>query len=177
MDITVDVAGEDGRPVNFARVQAEVIRPDRERRVLELRQVAPGRHQGSVAAADSGAYLLAVSMGHDAPAGLTSNGDPAAEPAPRAPGPDIGGVSTIAGAVVSYPEEYRHRAPDRTFLRTLAAETGGQMLTGASDVFQLQREPSTRPVPIQQWLLAAALAMLLLDLGTRWRANRMKETA
>ncbi len=167
--ITVDVAGEDGRPVNFARVQAEVVRPDRESRVLQLRQVAPGRHQGTVAAAGQGAYLVAVSLDHDAGAGFAANDDRA-----RAPDPGTD-VSTITGAVVSYPEEFRHRPPDRAFLHMLATQTGGQVLTRAADVFQLQREPYPHPVPIREWLLAAALAMLLLDLGARWRANRMKE--
>ena len=173
--ITVDVAGEDGRPVNFARVQAEVVRPDRESRMLQLRQVAPGRHRGTVAAAGQGAYLVAVSMGREAGTGSAANDDRAHEPGAGAPDPGGDVVSTITGAVVSYPEEFRHRPPDRTFLHMLATQTGGHVLTRAADVFRLQREPYPHPVPIREWLLAAALAMLLLDLGARWRANRMKE--
>ena len=168
--ITVDVAGADGRPVNFARVQAEVVRPDRESRVLQLRQVAPGRHRGTVAGAGQGAYLVAVSMDHGAGPGSAANDDRTREPGS---GTDV--LSTITGAVVSYPEEFRHRPPDRTFLHMLATQTGGHVLTRAGDVFQLQREPYPHPVPIREWLLAAALATLLLDLGARWRANRMKE--
>ena len=168
--ITVDVAGEDGRPVNFADVQAEVIRPDRESRVLPLRQVAPGRHHGTVAAAGHGAYLVAVSMNSQAGIGAGRDDDRTREPAT---GADV--LSTITGAVVSYPDEYRHRPPDRAFLHILAAQTGGQVLARAADVFQLPREPYPQPVPVREWLLAAALAMLLLDLGARWRANRMRE--
>ena len=175
LDITVDVAGEDGRPVNFADVQAEVIRPDRESRVLPLRQVAPGRHHGTVAAAGHGAYLVAVSMNSQAGSGSGRDDDRTREPALRDPATGADVLSTITGAVVSYPDEYRHRPPDRTFLHILAAQTGGQVLDRAADVFQLPREPYPQPVPVREWLLAAALAMLLLDLGARWRANRMRE--
>ena len=175
VDITVDVAGKDGRLVNFADVQAEVIRPDRESRVLQLRQVAPGRHQGTVAAAGHGAYLVAVSMNHQAGVGSGPDDDQARDPGLRDPDAGADVLSTITGAVVSYPDEYRHRPPDRTFLNILAARTGGQVLAQAADVFQLPREPYPHPVPVREWLLAAALAMLLLDLGARWRANRMRE--
>jgi len=175
VDITVDVAGKDGRLVNFADVQAEVIRPDRESRVLQLRQVAPGRHQGTVAAAGHGAYLVAVSMNHQAGVGSGPDDDRTRDPGLRDPDAGADVLSTITGAVVSYPDEYRHRPPDRTFLNILAARTGGQVLAQAADVFQLPREPYPHPVPVREWLLAAALAMLLLDLGARWRANRMRE--
>ncbi len=171
--ITVDVADGDGRPVNFARMRAEVIRPDQQSRVLELPQVAPGRHRGSVAAAGPGAYLLAVTMDRDPLLEPAVNDDRLPEPVRDHPSPAP--LSAIAGAVGSYPDEYRHRPPDRNFLHALATQTGGQVLARAADVFQLRRTPSTHPVPIREWLLAAALAMLLLDLGARWRADRMKE--
>ena len=175
VDITVDVAGKDGRLVNFADVQAEVIRPDRESRVLQLRQVAPGRHQGTVAAAGHGAYLVAVSMNNQAGTGSVPDDDRTRGSGLRNPDAGADVLSTITGAVVSYPDEYRHRPPDRTFLNILAAQTGGQVLARAADVFELPRQPYPHPVPIREWLLAAALAMLLLDLGARWRANRMRE--
>ena len=172
--MTVDAAGEDGRLVNFLHAQAGVVLPNRERRVVELRQSAPGRYQGSIAADDDpGAYLLAVSMRNDGGAGLALNDQPDGEPGTR---DEAGGdLTTTASAVVSYSAEFRHRSPNLALLAALAADTGGQVIADAAEVFRLERERYAHPVPARGWLLAAALALLLLDLGARWRSERTAE--
>ena len=154
--ITVDALDSSGERLNFARFKGRVAVPGGEGQDVDLRQVGPGRYQGTVKSDQSGTYVL--SMRYVAP-------DEKVE----------GGVlegSAQAAITRPFADEYRTLEDNTPILTQVAEMTGGRVIsdweTKLPDLWS--REGVNMPVSSQSiWLLMAviALGMFLVDVGVR----------
>src|SRR5207249_784908 len=102
---------------NFLDSQVGVVAPNRERTVIDLEQVAPGRYRGRFPAAQEGVYLVGMSQRRN----------------DRVVG------SQLAGLVVPYAQELRDLGVDETLLRELAELTGGGAVARQAGVVVMVR--------------------------------------
>jgi len=61
-EITVDAVDAKGEFINFLDSQVGVVAPNRERTVLDLEQVGPGRYRGRFPAPQEGVYLVGMAQ-------------------------------------------------------------------------------------------------------------------
>lgn len=100
------------------------------------------------------------------PADGTSRGTTRFELADGVPA-EVRADAGIREVVDAYPEEYRLKPVDRTFLDALATQTGGKVAPEPADVFAPLGESATVPRPLWPWFGGAALLLYLLDLLIR----------
>jgi Ca-activated chloride channel homolog len=138
-EVIVDAIDGKGEFINFLDSQVGVVAPNRERTVIELEQVAPGRYRGRFPAPHEGVYLVGMAQ---------RSGDQV-----------VG--SQLAGLVVPYAQELRDLGVDEPLLRELADLSGGGPLDEPSDAFLKDRRRSRIAVDIWPWLVGfVALAMI-----------------
>ena len=99
-----------GEFINFLDSQVGVVSPDKQRTVVELEQVGPGRYRGRFPAAQEGVYLVGMAQ--------------------RRAEQMVG--SQLAGLVVPYSQEFRDLGVDESLLRELSELTGGGVLRAAA---------------------------------------------
>jgi Ca-activated chloride channel family protein len=145
--VRVDAHDELGRFVNGVDIQATALGPGGTREQVPIPQTGPGLYEGSFRAELAGDYVVTISAPAHAPRTL--------------------GVSR------PYSDEYRILGADARLLDRLAESTGGKRAASADGEAALaailQREPGgTGAVSTAwRWLLAAALALLVLDIAAR----------
>ncbi len=148
--IRLDAMGDDGRPLDLLTVPGSVYTPQGEKLELQLVQTGPGVYEGAVPAGASGNYVILLTP---------RQGEQLLPPV-------IGGVSRATGA------EFRRLRSNITLLRRLADATGGQYhelsRPRSADLFDRSRiRPTEARVPLWRTLLAWAIVVMLLDVGTR----------
>jgi Ca-activated chloride channel family protein len=126
------------------RIQA----PGRPDRIVALRQSGPGRYELRWPAERSVRGATRFELADGVPA-------------------DVRAEAGVRDVVEAYPEEYRLKPVDRTFLEALATQTGGKLAPEPRDVFAPQGEAATVPRPLWPWFAGAALVLYLLDLLVR----------
>jgi hypothetical protein len=144
-EIVVDAVDPKGEFINFLDSQVGVVAPNRERTVIDLEQVGPGRYRGRFPATQEGVYLVGMSQRRNE----------------RVVG------SQLAGLVVPYAQELRDLGVDETLLRELAELTGGGPLAKPSDAFLQARRQSRIAVDVWPWLLGLAAVLLVPDIALR----------
>ena len=144
-EIVVDAIDGKGEFINFLDSQVGVVAPNRERTVIDLEQVGPGRYRGRFPAAQEGVYLVGMAQ---------RKGD-------RVVG------SQLAGLVVPYGQELRDLGVDEALLRELAELTGGGALPAPRDAFLKTRRRSRIAVEIWPWLVGLAAFLLIPDVALR----------
>jgi uncharacterized membrane protein len=144
-EITVDAVDPKGEFINFLDSQVGVVAPNRERTVIDLEQVGPGRYRGRFPASQEGVYLVGMSQ---------RRGDRV-----------IG--SQLAGLVVPYAQELRDLGVDETLLRELSELTGGAALQKPRDAFLKSRRQSRIAVEIWPWLIGLVAIGLIPDIALR----------
>jgi Mg-chelatase subunit ChlD len=146
--IVLDARDESGDYLNDLEVEANIIAPDMTTQMVTLRQVAPGRYEGTFTPEDEGAYFVRL-------AGADSGDE-----APAA-------IAETTGWVLAYSPEYRSLEGDPDYLAHIAELTGGRVIADSADVFAhtLAMEYGTRP--IWPWLLLAATLLLPIDVAVR----------
>lgn len=145
--ITVDAAEDDGSYIDLADTTATITAADNSQRQLRLRQIAPGRYEGRVAAGPPGAYRLQFSQ---------------ARGGGRPPLQDTAGYS------VPYPAELRPSPTNPALLYDLARLSGGKLLTDPKEAFlPMSSSRATVPYPIWPWLLLAAGILLPIEIAAR----------
>lgn len=144
-EVLVDAVDSKGEFINFLDSQVGVVAPNKERTVIDLEQVAPGRYRGRFPAPQEGVYLLGMAQ--------------------RRNDQVIG--SQVAGLVVPYARELRDLGVDETFLRELAELTGGGSLDDPRGAFLKARRESRIAVDIWPWLVGIAGVMLLPEIALR----------
>jgi uncharacterized membrane protein len=144
-EITVDAVDPKGEFINFLDSQVGVVAPNRERSVIDLEQVGPGRYRGRFPASQEGVYLVGMAQ---------RRGDRV-----------IG--SQLAGLVVPYAQELRDLGVDETLLRELAELTGGAALEKPHDAFLKARRRSRISVEIWPWLVVAVAVLLIPEIALR----------
>ena len=105
----MDAIDPKGEFINFLDSQVGVVAPNKQRNVVELEQIGPGRYRGRFPAAQEGVYLVGMAQ--------------------RRAEQMVG--SQLAGLVVPYGQEFRDLGVDETLLRELSEMTGGGMLSRA----------------------------------------------
>src|SRR4030095_13892390 len=122
-----------------------VVAPNRERTVIDLEQIGPGKYRGRFPAGQEGVYLVGMA---------------------QRKGERVIG-SQLAGLVVPYAQELRDLGVDETLLRELAELTGGGALESPKDAFLKGRRQSRIAVEIWPWLVGLAAFLLIPDVALR----------
>ncbi len=153
--VVVEAFSSSGDRLNFADFKARVAKPDGTGADVEIRQVGPGRYEGSLDSSDPGSYVVSLRY--------------------RAPGEEAGQViegSAQAAITRPFADEFRSLESNLALLQQVAQITGGRVLEGADPVSHdlWRREGLTMPVattPI--WLVVAlfAIGLFLADVGVR----------
>jgi hypothetical protein len=144
-EVVVDAIDGRGDFINFVDSQVGVVAPNRERTVIDLEQVGPGRYRGRFPAPQEGVYLVGMAQ--------------------RSNDRVIG--SQLAGLVVPYAQELRDLGVDETLLRELAELTGGAAVEDARDVFLKGRRQSRIAVEIWPWLVGLVALLFVPDIALR----------
>jgi uncharacterized membrane protein len=144
-EIVVDAVDPKGEFINFLDSQVGVVSPNRERTVIDLEQIGPGRYRGRFPAGQEGVYLVGMSQRRNE----------------RVVG------SQLAGLVVPYAQELRDLGVDETLLRELAELTGGGPLEKPPDAFLKSRRQSRIAVDIWPWLVGLVAVLLVPDIALR----------
>jgi len=144
-EIVVDAVDPKGEFINFLDSQVGVVSPNRERTVIDLEQIGPGRYRGRFPAGQEGVYLVGMSQRRNE----------------RVVG------SQLAGLVVPYAQELRDLGVDETLLRELAELTGGGPLEKPADAFLRSRRQSRIAVDIWPWLVGLVAVLLVPDIALR----------
>ena len=143
--VAVDALDERGNFLNFLTLLAYVVDPDGQRQEVALEQTGPGQYEGRFAAGKVGAYIVNLAQ--------LDGGQVKA--------------SQVVGTALAYSPEFRALAADTGALRQIAEGTGGRVLDRADSPFEHDRVESEVPRPLFDRLLAAAIMLLLVDVGVR----------
>jgi hypothetical protein len=144
-EVLVDAVDGKGDFINFLDTQVGVVAPNKERTVIDLEQVAPGRYRGRFPAPQEGVYLVGMAQRRNEQV--------------------VG--SQLAGLVVPYAKELRDLGVDETFLRELAELTGGGNLDDPKAAFLKGRRQSRIAVEIWPWLVGVVGVMLIPEIALR----------
>lgn len=140
--VSIDAFDAKGDPVNFLDLTARVSGPDGRSSAVRLAQRGSGRYEAEFPADSSGAWFVTV-------------------------GDREQNVVARAGGAVSYPPEFRAPEGRIELPSTIARATGGKVLDLPQGIFEHSGTPAESPREIWPWLLAAALAALMLDVACR----------
>jgi uncharacterized membrane protein len=144
-EVVVDAIDGKGEFINFLDAQVGVVAPNRERTVIDLEQVAPGRYRGRFPAPQEGVYLVGMAQRR---------------------GEQVVG-SQLAGLVVPYARELRDLGVDEARLRELAELTGGGALAEPREAFLRGRRQSRIAVDIWPWLVGLVAVTLVPEVALR----------
>ena len=150
MTVRMEVADDEGEPIDLLTVPATIYEPDGSTRQIQLAQTGPGVYEAQTSVTNEGTHLVVL--------------EPRAGTSPLSPA--IGGASAPSGA------EYRRLTSDAEELALLAELTGGRVLDlrapGAADLFDRSSlEPRRAMTPLWKSLLLLTLVVMMLDIGTR----------
>jgi uncharacterized membrane protein len=151
--VIVELSDAEGERLNFANMTARVARPDGTGEAVELKQVGPGRYEGSFKSDTPGSYMVSAKYAVPRPGGQAVEG-------------------TVQASVSRpFADEFRALKDNAALLRTVAAMTGGEELSGdplSADLWR--REGLEMPVAMRPIWLAVAMAaigLFLLDVAVR----------
>ncbi|MEQ8674046.1 MAG: VWA domain-containing protein [Aggregatilineales bacterium] len=154
--IVVDARNSDGTFWNGLNLESRVVYdPEQPATRVQLRQVAPGRYEGTFIPGGEGAHFIRINqVGADGQA--TADAD------------DAPVLSQTTGWVMTYSPEYQIRQSNDTLLAEVADLTGGVSLAGVPDqVFTHDIDAASVRSPIWQWLLLIAMLLLPFDIAVR----------
>ncbi len=143
--VVVEAIREDGTVINGLDVRATLAMPDGSRRELSLPQSGPGTYAAEVEAAASGPYVVGV----------------------NAQGAEGFEARQSVGFSVDYPPDYADTEPNEALLRSLAQQTGGQVMSDPAAAFEPPETAPKRRTDIWRLLLWLAALLLPLDVAVR----------
>jgi len=144
-EVIVDAVDGKGEFINFLDSQVGIVSPNRERSVIDLEQVGPGRYRGRFAAEQEGVYLVGIGQ--------------------RRQERVVG--SQLAGLVVPYAQELRDLGVDEARLRELAELTGGGALGEPRETFLRARRQSRIAIDVWPWLVGLVAVMMVPEIALR----------
>src|SRR5437660_4326626 len=144
-EVIVDAVDSKGEFINFFDSQVGIVSPNRERSVIDLEQVGPGRYRGRFEAEQEGVYLVGIGQ--------------------RRQERVVG--SQLAGLVVPYAQELRDLGVDEARLRELAELTGGGTLGEPRETFQRGRRQSRIAIDVWPWLVGLVAVMMVPEIALR----------
>ncbi len=148
--VIVDARDDNGRFANGLTLEASVVDPTLQGQRVVLRQVAPGRYEGTFTPEQEGAYLMQI-VG----SGASSDGAAVA-------------INQTNGWVLSYSPEYIRSADAVSVLPQIATITGGRSLAGSmEEAFLRDIAPQAAMVPLAPALLLLSMLLLPFDIAVR----------
>ncbi len=154
--IVVEALDSKGERQNFVRFAGRAVGPNGSTQNVELRQVGPGRYEGSIESAASGSYVM--SSGYLTPGGANV--------------PESARKGTVVAAVTRpYADEFKTLKDNAPLGKLVAELTGGRVVDddpAKSDLWF--REGLTMPVDARPiWMIVSiiALGVFLLDVAVR----------
>ncbi len=142
--VTVDALDMDGNFRNFLEFDTTVLSPSLEPQTVRVRQIGPGRYEGTFDASEVGTYMVSMATG---------DGD--------------GVEAVISGAALSYSPEYEASRSNEEFLERIAEESGGVVVTAGYNPFRHDLPPTSRPRPLWPLLLLIGLLLVPVDVFLR----------
>ncbi len=156
--ITVEALDSKGERLNFANFKGRLATPDGQGMDVDLKQVGPGRYQGSVQTDKAGVYVM--NLRYAAPDEAVTGG--------------VTEGSVQAAITRPFADEFRTLEDNTPILTQIAQMTGGRVFDNwdtARTMHDLwSREGLTMPVATSSiWLAAAVLGLglFLMDVGIR----------
>ena len=143
--ILVDALDTQGKFLNQLDLQASITLPQGKTVDTKLRQTEPGHYEADFQAPEIGVYMANLRT--------MTNG--------------VLVASQAVGASIAYSIEYRDMKPNAHLLRKVTEVSGGRVLKPTDDPFAHQRVAASRPTPIWNWLLGAAILLFPFDVGVR----------
>ncbi|MGB2714728.1 MAG: VWA domain-containing protein [Vicinamibacterales bacterium] len=140
--IEMEGEGPGGSFLHVDTVTATVRQPTGELTDITLEPFAPGRYEASLPVAGPGPYVIALTA-RDGKTGIEHR--------------------VVRPLYWSADREIRIRGADLQFLSRLASLTGGRVLAEGESPFDARR--ASGYYDVSRWLVAAALAMFVLDIG------------
>jgi len=144
-EVLVDAIDTKGEFINFLDSQVGVVSPNKQRTVVELEQIGPGRYRGRFPAAQEGVYLVGMAQ--------------------RRAEQMVG--SQLAGLVVPYGQEFRDLGVDEALLREISEMTGGGVLAEPKQAFVQNRRRSRLTFELWPWLVGMVAVMLIPEVALR----------
>ena len=144
-EVLVDAIDAKGEFINFLDSQVGVVSPNKERTVVELEQIGPGRYRGRFPASQEGVYLVGMAQRH----------------ADQMVG------SQLAGLVVPYGQEFRDLGVDEALLREISEMTGGGGLAEPKQAFLQNRHKSRLSLDLWPWLVGMVAVVLIPEIALR----------
>ncbi len=162
--IRVEAFDADGKFLQLASIEGQVLTPDMKSQSLELSQTGPGQYAGRFRAPAPGSYIVNVQYRKtdDVPRGQEAA--PASQNGPRS-----------ANAIVTIPfaPEFRDLTDNAALLKEISEMTRGRVLPLESDPNEVNlydyaglRFPETH-LPLVQPLMLAWIALFLTDVAVR----------
>ena len=148
--VRLDAADEHGDPLDLLTVPGTVYTPSGQKIPITLEQTGPGVYEGDAPTTESGAHIVTLT--------------------PRLGGRRLAPV--VAGAAGAISPEHRRLQSNIGLLRRIADITGGRVLawdaTDPAELFDRAGLAPTRAMsPLWPMLLAWAVVVMLVDVGTR----------
>lgn len=143
--VVVDAVDADGTFKNYVDFTTKVINPDLTTREVRVRQVAPGRYEGTFPASNVGTYMMSLQSSEEA------------------------GASDLmtTGVSLSYSPEYDTKQSNDDFIEKLAKTSDGRIADEGYNPFTHDLTIRERPTPLWPWLLLFAALALPLDIFLR----------
>ncbi|MCU0916654.1 MAG: VWA domain-containing protein [Planctomycetes bacterium] len=151
--VRVEALDAQGKSLDLAAVEGQVLTPEMKSEPLQLAQTGPGQYAGRFKVSASGSYIVNLRY--------------------RKAGPE--GASGLANAIVTVPfaPEFRDLSDNAPLLREVSRITGGRVLSLVSDPNDVNlydyaglKFPQTY-LPLLRPLMLAWLAVFLLDVAVR----------
>ncbi|MFQ5848223.1 MAG: VWA domain-containing protein [Candidatus Methylomirabilales bacterium] len=155
--ITVEAVDPRGEFQNFLEARVGVIAPDKQRMVLDLTQIAPGRYAGTFPLKGEGVYLVGV---------MERRGQKTLH-------------SELGSLVLPDAPEHRTLGLNLPVLQEVVGLTGGRLLKRAEEVFRVGRRPSVVSRPIWPYLAAVSLFLFFAEYLSRrlWQPEVTRSAA
>lgn len=142
--VVIDAVDADGTFKNYVDFSTKVIGPDLTSREVRVRQVAPGRYEGTFPASAVGTYMMSLDAGEGASRDLITT-----------------------GVSLSYSPEYDTKQSNDDFIEKIAQTSNGRIAGDAYNPFTHDLTIAERPTPLWPWLLLFAALALPLDIFLR----------
>jgi uncharacterized membrane protein len=150
-NINVEAIDAEGKFVQFANIDGQVIAPDMSTKALELTQFGPGQYRGQFQATTAGSYI--VNLRH------------------RKVGEDANTLFTHTTVTIPFAPEFRDLSDNAPLLVQVSDISGGRILPSDPNVANLfdyagLEFPKTE-LPLLRPLMLVWLALFLLDVAVR----------
>lgn len=142
--VVLDAIDTEGGFINYLDFTTKVIGPDLQSREVRVRQVAPGRYEGTFPASEVGTYMVSLMTGEKQ-----------------------GGELVTTGTSLSYSPEYEARRSNDDFVEKIAATSGGKVAGEGYNPFLHDLRVKDRPTPLWPPLLLLAALLLPVDIFLR----------